>query len=111
MQEVLSGKRLVKISTHYNRNKTYLTTDYWWRSCGGVYMAKDKIENPNWSMEIPTVKTLPEGAKLVFHKTSNFPRHKLGLTTFKRKIKEKGTDFIVGNFSKINSANIDTYAN
>ena len=74
-------------------------------------MAKDKIENPNWSMEIPTVKTLPEGAKLVFHKTSNFPRHKLGLTTFKRKIKEKGADFIVGNFSKINSANIDTYAN
>lgn len=74
-------------------------------------MAKKKIENANWDMEVPTVKTLPEGAKLVFHKTSNFPRHKLGLTTFKRKIKEKGSDFIVGNFSKVHLSDVDTYAN
>lgn len=74
-------------------------------------MAKNKIENANWDMEIPTVKILPEEAKLVFHKTSKFPRHKLGLTTFKRKIKEKGSDFIVGNFSKTRASDVDTYAN
>lgn len=111
MQEVLSGKRIIKINNHWSNNRTYSTNDYWWKSAGTVYMAKNKIENANWDMQIPTVKTLPEEAKLVFHKTSNFPRHKLGLTTFKRKIKEKGADFIVGNFSKIRESDIDTYVN
>ena len=111
MQEVLSGKRIVRINSHWNNNRTYSTNDYWWKAAGTVYMAKNKIENANWDMEVPTVKTLPEEAKLVFHKTSNFPRHKLGLTTFKRKIKEKGADFIVGNFSKVRASDIDTYAN
>lgn len=111
MQEVLSGKRIIKIGNHWSNNRTYSTNDYWWKSAGTVYMAKNKIENANWDMQIPTVKTLPEEAKLVFHKTSNFPRHKLGLTTFKRKIKEKGSDFIVGNFSKVRASDIDTYAN
>jgi hypothetical protein len=74
-------------------------------------MAKNKIENANWDMQIPTVKTLPEEAKLVFHKTSTFPRHKLGLTTFKRKIKEKGADFIVGNFSKMHLSDVHVYVN
>ena len=111
MQEVLSGKRIVKINNHWSNNRTYSTNDYWWKPADSVYMAKNKIENANWDMEIPTVKTLLEEAKLVFHKTSNFPRHKLGLTTFKRKIKEKGSDFIVGNFSKVRASDIDTYAN
>ena len=110
MQEILSGKRLVKINNHWG-NKTYSTNDYWWRASGTVYMAKNKIENANWGMTIPTVKILPEEAKLVFHKTSKFPRHKLGLTTFKRKIKEKGADFIVGNFEKPLQTNTETYAN
>lgn len=111
MQEVLSGKRIVRISNHWSSNRNYVINDYWWKMSGSVYMAKNKIENANWGMDIPTVKTLPEEAKLVFHKTSKFPRHKLGLTTFKRKIKEKGADFIVGNFSKITPTNVDTYAN
>lgn len=111
MQEVLSGKRIVRINNHWSNNRTYSTNDYWWKAAGTVYMAKNKIENANWDMEVPTVKTLPEEAKLVFHKTSNFPRHKLGLTTFKRKIKEKGADFIVGNFSKVRASDIDKYAN
>ena len=89
----------------------YSTNNYWWKPVGTVYMAKNKIENANWDMQIPTVKTLPEEAKLVFHKTSTFPRHKLGLTTFKRKIKEKGADFIVGNFRKTQASNTDKYAN
>lgn len=60
-------------------------------------------------MQISTVKTLPDNAKLVFHPTSKFPRHKLGLTTFKRKIKEKGADFIVGNIQTLPNANIVKY--
>jgi hypothetical protein len=111
MQEVLSGKKVVKIGNHWSSNRTYSTNEYWWKPVGTVYMAKNKIQNANWDMEIPTVKTLPEEAKLVFHKTSTFPRHKLGLTTFKRKIKEKGADFIVGNFSKTRASDIDKYAN
>mgnify|MGYP002518635168 CR=1 FL=1 len=97
MQEVLSGKRIIRINNHWSNNRTYSTNDYWWKPADSVYMAKNKIENANWDTQIPTVKTLPEEAKLVFHKTSKFPRHKLGLTTFKRKIKEKGADFIVDN--------------
>ena len=111
MQEVLSGKRLVKINNHWSNSRTYSINEYWWKPVGTVYMAKNKIENANWDMEIPTVKTLPEEAKLVFHKTSTFPRHKLGLTTFKRKIKEKGADFIVGNFSKTRLSDVCTYVN
>lgn len=110
MQEVLSRKQIVKIHNSWRNNRTYSITEYWWKAADTTYMAKNKIENANWGMEIPTVKTLPEEAKLVFHKTSKFPRHKLGLTTFKRKIKEKGSDFIVGNFSKILQTNTDTYA-
>ena len=111
MYEVLSGKKIIKITNHWRNNRTYSTNDYWWKAANTVYMAKNKLKNANWAMEIPTVTTLPEGAKLVFHKTSNFPRHKLGLTSFKRKIKEKGADFIVGNFSKIRATDTDTYEN
>lgn len=111
MHEVLSGKRIIRINNHWSNTRTYSTNDYWWKPVGTVYMAKNKIKNANWDMEIPTVKILPEEAKLVFHKTSKFPRHKLGLTTFKRKIKEKGSDFIVGNFSKTRASDVDTYAN
>jgi hypothetical protein len=111
MQETLSGKRIIRINNHWSNTRTYLTNDYWWKPADSVYMAKNKIENANWDIQIPTVKTLPEEAKLVFHKTSKFPRHKLGLTTFKRKIKEKGADFIVGNFSKTRASDIDKYAN
>jgi hypothetical protein len=111
MHEILSGKRLIKINNHWSSSKTYSTNDYWWRASGTVYMAKNKLENANWDMTIPTVKTLPEESKLVFHKTSKFPRHKLGLTTFKRKIKEKGADFIVGNFKKLHPTDIQHYLN
>ena len=111
MQEFLSGKRIVTIGNHWSSSRTYNTSEYWYCRANTVYMAKDKIQNANWGMEIPTVNTLPEEAKLVFHKTSNFPRHKLGLTTFKRKIKEKGADFIVGNFKKVKSTDSVTYSN
>ena len=111
MQEFLSGKRIISIGNHWSSSRTYNTSEYWYCRANTVYMAKDKIQNANWDMQIPTVNTLPEEAKLVFHKTSSFPRHKLGLTTFKRKVKEKGADFIVGNFKKIKSTDSVTYSN
>ena len=110
MQEFLSKKEIIKINDYWNpRSKQYTINDWWWRGNGFYCIAKDKLENPNWAMQIPTVKTLPDNAKLVFHSTSKFPRHKLGLTTFKRKIKEKGSDFIVGNFKPIPHTSITTY--
>ena len=110
MQEFLSGKDLVKIDNHWNpRSRQYTINDWWLRNNGVSYIAKDKLENPNWNTQISTVKTLPDNAKLVFHSTSKFPRHKLGLTTFKREIKEKGADFIVGNFKSIPYTSITTY--
>ena len=111
MQEFLSGKRIISIGNHWSSSRTYNTNEYWYCRANTVYMAKDKIQNANWGMQIPTVNTLPEEAKLMFHKTSSFPRHKLGLTTFKRKVKEKGADFIVGNFKKIKSTDSVTYSN
>lgn len=111
MQEFLSGKRIISIGNHWSSSRTYNTSEYWYCRANTVYMAKDKIQNANWDMEIPTVNILPEEAKLVFHKTSSFPRHKLGLTTFKRKVKEKGADFIVGNFKKVKSTDSVTYSN
>lgn len=110
MHEFLSGKEIIKITDHWNpRVRSYTINDWWYRSTGLAYVAKDKLDNANWTMQVPTVKTLPDNAKLVFHSTSKFPRHKLGLTTFKRKIKEKGADFIVGNFKSIPHTSITSY--
>ena len=50
---------------------------------------------------ISTVDSIPENAKLIFHSTSKFPRHKLEITTFKRKIKENLADYLVGNSKNI----------
>lgn len=100
MQEFISKKRVIKITDHWNNRFQYLLQDYvQWISQGTVYVAKEKLKGANWNMIIPIVTTIPEESNLVFHKTSKFPRHKLGLTTFKRKIKEKGANYIVGNFS------------
>lgn len=46
---------------------------------------------------IPTTNEIPENAKIIFHSTSKFPRHKLEITTFKRKIKESLADYLIGN--------------
>ena len=109
MQEFLSKKEIIKITDYWNPRARIYTINDWWSTNGYTYVAKNKLENPNWNMQISTVKTLPNNAKLVFHSTSKFPRHKLGLTTFKRKIKEKGADFIVGNIQSLPNANIIEY--
>lgn len=99
MFEEISGKRLIRIEEHWSSSRTYSVREYWWTAQGERVYAENKINNLNWNNTINTVTTIPEDAKLVFHKTSKFPRHKLGLTTFKRKIKEKGADFMVANCS------------
>ena len=109
MQEFLSKKEIIKITDYWNPRAKIYTINEWWSTNGYTYVAKSKLENPNWNTQISTVKTLPNNAKLVFHSTSKFPRHKLGLTTFKRKIKEKGADFIVGNIQTLPNANIIKY--
>ena len=85
MLEQISGKKVLKIDEAWVRNRTYRTTDYWWAPVGTKVFAENKIENLNWSNTINTVTTLPDDAKLYFHKTSKFPRHKLELTSYKRK--------------------------
>ena len=109
MQEFLSKKEIIKITDYWNPRAKIYTINDWWSTNGYTYVAKSKLENPNWNTQISTVKTLPNNAKLVFHSTSKFPRYKLGLTTFKRKIKEKGADFIVGNIQTLPNANIIKY--
>lgn len=99
MREETTGKIIYKVSRYNWRNE------------------KLTIENPsNYGMKafdsrifgyldlnkvIPTVDQIPENSKLMFHNTSKFPRHKLEITTFKRKIKENLADYLVGNSKKI----------
>ena len=98
MLESITGKRIIRIEEHWSSSRNYALREYWWVPQGEHIYAQNKIPNLNWDNTVNVVNTIPEEAKLVFHKTSKFPRHKLGLTTFKRKIKEKGADFMVANF-------------
>lgn len=99
MLESITGKRIIRIEEHWSSSRNYALREYWWVPQGEHIYAQNKIPNLNWNNTVNVVNTIPEEAKLVFHKTSKFPRHKLGLTTFKRKIKEKGADFMVANFT------------
>ena len=99
MLESITGKRIIRIEEHWSSSRNYVLREYWWISQGEHIYAQNKMTNLNWNNTVNIVNTIPEEAKLVFHKTSKFPRHKLGLTTFKRKIKEKGADFMVANFT------------
>lgn len=99
MLESITGKRIIRIEEHWSSSRNYVLREYWWVSQGEHIYAQNKMTNLNWNNTVNIVNTIPEEAKLVFHKTSKFPRHKLGLTTFKRKIKEKGADFMVANFT------------
>lgn len=52
------------------------------------------------TINMPLADKVPEDAKIIFHKNSKFPRHKLAITKYQRKIKENLADFLVGNYSK-----------
>lgn len=102
MREFISNKAIATIQPSWNRSKVYAVNfnNYWHRD--EIMIAANKLE-VDWNKEPLEVTTLPENAKLFFHSTSKFPRHKLELTTYKRKIKESGCDYIVGNFAKPNT--------
>lgn len=99
MLETISNKRIFRIDESWQRNKKYQLINYWWMPKGSNVYAENKIENLNWNTQIKTVTQLQNDAKLYFHKTSKFPRHKLELTTYKRKIKESAADYVVANFT------------
>ena len=99
MYEQISNKRILRIDEAWSRNRKYQTGNYWWIPRGTKVFAENKMENLNWNNIVNTVTTLPDDAKLYFHKTSKFPRHKLELTSYKRKIKESAATHIVGNFN------------
>lgn len=102
MREFISNKAIVIITPSWNRNKIYAVSYNHFTNRSELIIAGNKLE-VDWNKEPLEVNTLPENAKLFFHSTSKFPRHKLELTTYKRKIKESGCDYIVGNFTKPNT--------
>ena len=67
-----------------------------------VYIDKKVVDKVDLTKPLNRVSTLPENAKLIFHSTSKFPRHKLELSSYKRKIKENLADYMVGNADSIN---------
>lgn len=110
MQELKSGKALIRIRyAGYGIYKHLIQDNRIWNRPSSVLIDFSKC-NYNKDYEIPITTTLPEEAKLIFHKTSKFPRHKLEITSYKRKIKESLADYMVGNYQKFNpSVNSSTY--
>lgn len=84
----------------WGENRKVYTSITYFRE-GEIYINYDSIDFSNFdTYEIPAVTEIPETAKLIFHKTSKFPRHKLQTTKYVRKIKESLAEFIVGNYKK-----------
>jgi hypothetical protein len=99
MSEYISNKKIVEIHSSWSHRSVYMTSE---RTSYAYLVAENKLGNINWSKNLNEVTTLPDNAKLYFHKTSKFPRHKLELTSYKRKIKETTADYMVANYNKIN---------
>lgn len=99
MREETTGKIVYKAS-YYSWRKNELTLenlhDYGMKGFDSRIFSQLDLNKA-----IPTVDQIPENSKLIFHSTSKFPRHKLEITTFKRKIKENLADYLVGNSKKI----------
>ena len=98
MSEYISNKKIVEIHSSWSRHSVYMTSE---RTSYAYLVAENKLGNIDWSKSLNEVTTLPDNAKLYFHKTSKFPRHKLELTSYKRKIKETTADYMIANYNKI----------
>lgn len=100
MQELSTGKALYTVykQTWRNNRMHYDSyTIYGKNAC----IDANTLDLSNYNtFEIPVATEIPEDAKLVFDKTSKYPRHKLQTTKFVRKIKESLADYIVGNYKK-----------
>lgn len=99
MREETTGKIIYKAS-HYSWRNNELTLENL-HNYGMKGFDSRIFGQLDLNKVIPTVDTIPENSKLIFHNTSKFPRHKLEITTFKRKIKENLADYLVGNSKKI----------
>lgn len=94
MLEETTGK-LIMTAAYYGWKDKYLHVDtFRFRE---KLFCKNNLKNVNKEKKIPTVQVIPDNAKLIFHSTSKFPRHKLAITNYQRKIKESLADYIVGN--------------
>lgn len=101
MKEISTNKEVIKIDRHWSaREKLTTRSNFYWTHTLIDERAVDSEKLANY--ELPSVTELSEKAKLIFHKTSKFPRHKLEITTYQRKIKENLADYMVGNADKFN---------
>jgi len=102
MQDYRTGKNVIYVSQggynecgYYNYDKLVINLDSWYNLNTKKYCLF--LSDFNEKTTINKITTLPENAKVYFDKSSKFPRHKLQLTSFKRKIKTKDADCIIGN--------------
>lgn len=95
MREETTGKIIYRVVNHGYRKKELSV-----RRLNYVNLKAfdgKVLDGLDLNKTIPTVNEIPENAKIIFHSTSKFPRHKLEITTFKRKIKESLADYLIGN--------------
>lgn len=105
MQDYRTGKTVIYVSKgaydeyrHYDYDKLVINLDSWYNRNTKKYCLF--LSDFNEKTTINKITTLPENAKVCFDKSSKFPRHKLQLTSFKRKIKTKDADCIIGNIER-----------
>lgn len=111
MKELTTNKEITCVYLYNRGANAYLRSSYRGYYCesGHVCVTEDYIKDVDLNKTIPTATIIPEKAKLVFHSTSKFPRHKLQITTFQRKIKENLADFMIGNAKALTSSNYTNY--
>lgn len=95
MLEETTGK-LIMTAAYYGWRDKHLCLDIF-RGYKEKLFCKNNLKNVNKEKKIPTVQVIPDNAKLIFHSTSKFPRHKLAITNYQRKVKEALADYMVGN--------------
>lgn len=96
MREYFSNKPIFIITCGKNFDKIYSLTRF--ENEYDVKTAVNAAKLSNITASINEVTSIPDHAALYFHETSCFPRHKLEITSFKRKIKIEKADYLVGNF-------------
>lgn len=99
MLEETTGK-LIMTAAYYGWKDKHLYVDNF-REYKEKFFCRNNLKNVNRKKKIPTVQVIPDNAKLIFHSTSKFPRHKLAITNYQRKIKEALADYMVGNAEEV----------
>ena len=100
MRELTSNKMVYQVYARTWNKKIELSM-YRFSDNGKIWIDKEVMDKVDWTQQINRVTTLPDKAKLIFHESSKFPRHKLELSTYKRKIKKELADYMVGNAVEI----------